>query len=249
MTQSKSNPGKVLEKIRRTTLTAVCALVVAAPALGQSDPDNDPKTDGPSMASFKIENIKVSGSGCDNSSTTFTGRSSTSGGVDYFQAVYDAFIVKRGPDIPETNTSRNFNEIKCKIIMKINYPKGMRFKLDSAQYDGFANIIDGAIGGFRASYFFDPSSEEMGDRYAERRQFKGPVKKSYVINTKFRHKKSGEQRELWSPCKLTDAPMYFQLNTAIRLRGNREGNSMLSIDIASGVFTQKMNLHWVKCDS
>lgn len=225
------------------------AVTVSVPAFSQGDPDKTPESEGPSSRDFKIADLQVKGTGCAKKSTTFTGRSSTSGGVDYFQAVYDEFIVKRGPKIKETNTSRHFNELKCKITMLLDFPKGMRFKLQSSQYDGFANIAAGAFGGFRATYYFDSSAAEQNAeaRFAERRKFEGPIKESYVINTKFRHKSSGKQRELWSPCKTSSKPMYFQINTAIRLRGNREVNSLLSIDVASGVFTQKMDLKWVKC--
>lgn len=223
-------------------------LLLATPAFSQDDPDSDPKTDGPSSRDFKIASIHVTGSGCDKQSTTFTGRSSTSGGIDYFQAVYDEFIVKRGPNVPETNSSKSYNERKCKITMLLDFPRGMRFKLASSQYDGFADIADGAFGGFRATYYFDSTSAEQHAqaRFAERRKFKGPIKESYVINTVFRHK-DGKKWDLWSPCKTSDDPMYFQVNTAIRLRGNREAKSLLSIDIASGVFTQKMDLEWVRC--
>lgn len=226
---------------------SLLSVMLAAPAFSQDDPDNTPPADGPSSRDFKIADLRVSGTGCATSSTTFKGRSSTNGGVDYFQAVYDEFIVKRGPKIKETNSSKGFNERKCKITMLLDFPEGMRFKLKSSQYDGFADIADGAFGGFRATYFFDKSEQDAEARFAERRKFKGPLKESYVIRTKFRHKSAGKQNELWSPCKRSAEPMYFQVNTAIRLRGNREANSLLSIDVASGVFTQKMDLKWVKC--
>lgn len=227
----------------------ILAASLSAPAFSQEDPDRVPEADGPTVREFKIADLRVEGTGCAESSTSFTGRASTQGGVDYFQAVYDDFIVKRGPNIEETDTNRYFNERKCKITMLLDFPEGMRFKLQSSQYDGFADIADGAIGGFRATYYFDSTVAEQNAeaRYAERRKFAGPLKESYVIRTKFRHKDSGKQNELWSPCKTSSKPMYFQVNTAIRLRGNREVNSLLSIDVASGVFSQKMDLKWVKC--
>lgn len=244
------------------TLFITSLFMISAISVAQTDddpdPEGEPEVEGPQKgADFKITGLRYSGNGCpkDNgqdSASLFATNSKPGGGVDYFQATFDDFIVTRPGS--EKKTPKDVK--KCTITFNIDHPKGMRFKLDSVEFDGYAEIAKKHKGIFKAVYYFNKNDNDSKKkkRKAHKEKLKGGYEGDYKFNLAFEFwdsdKKKGKKKKLWTPCNRKGKKINYNIQTTLTLKGHSKdlkAESMLTADIQSGLFQQKFKMKWVKC--
>lgn len=221
----------------------------------EEDPETKTEVEGPKRQEFKITNLRMSGSGCpQGSASKLTTESTPNGSVDYFQVVFDEFIVERAGDTPK----KTVTEKSCLLSFDIDHPRGMRFKLTHAEYDGYARITKGHRGSFRTSFYFntDKTPNSRRKRSAEGLKFKAGYDDDYAFRSDFQFKgkkgKTKRSKELWTKCKGKRGAFRYHIDTTLSLIGKgskHQDVSTLTNDIASGLFTEKFQMKWVKCKS
>lgn len=224
-------------------------------ALAQGeDPETKVVVEGPNKQRFKVTNLKLSGSGCPPRSTSqFSTESKPNGNVDYFQVVFDDFIVERSGTTPR----KTVTEKSCVFSFDIDHPRGMRFKLAHAEYDGYARITEGHKGMFRTSFYFndDKTPRSRRKRTAESMPFKEGYDDAYTFRSDFKYKDNKGKRTksskvLWTKCKGKRGTFRYHIETTLSLKGKGSKDreiSTLANDILSGLFTEKFQMRWVKC--
>lgn len=216
----------------------------------------------------------INGSGCPTGSASMIVTNSTQDGPrDYFQAVYDTFIVER---TPQHKIKDKVNK-SCKVIFQLQYTKGYSFRLDEIEYDGYAELGRQVKGVIRTSYGFGRNPKNLkrrrGKQVKGKEVLKGPEKngKDYSFSEEFGFTNGSENtdndqwnrknQKMWSPCKKNNNPVYFVLKTDLKIayqKNDKNGKpikkkkklkntSMLTLDIKSAAFHQKMSITWKKC--
>lgn len=235
------------------------ALVVAfggSVTLAQGS-DEDPEikvvVEGPNKEKFKVTNLRLSGTGCPPRSTSkFSTESTPDGNVDYFQVVFDDFIVERSGSMGKDAVT----DKSCVFSFDIDHPRGMRFKLSYAEYDGYARITEGHSGYFKTSFYFedDKTPESQEQRIAESLPFKEGYDSEYKFRSDFQYDgvegKTGRSKVLWTKCKGSRDTFKYHIKTTLSLLGkgsNDRDVSILTNDLMSGLFTEKFKMRWVKC--
>lgn len=223
-------------------------------AFGQGeDPEIKVVVEGPNKQKFKVTNLRLTGSGCPPRSTSkFSTESNPNGNVDYFQVVFDDFIVERSGTTPKDTVT----EKSCVFSFDIDHPRGMRFKLAYAEYDGYARVTQGHQGHFKTSFYFDEdiTSNHKQKRIAEGLPFKAGYDDDYMFRSDFKYKsKKGRTKSskvLWTKCKGKRGTFKYHIETTLSLKGkgsNDRDISTLTNDVMSGLFTEKFKMRWVKC--
>lgn len=184
----------------------------------------------PHPSEVEIKNIRVNGSGCPAGTATALVTNSNPGGpADYFQVTYDEFIVEKGPDAYES--FRKF----CNIAVDIKYPQGWSFSLFNMEMDGYVDIGKGAVGELKTSYRFP----FVTGTKTFRKKFKGPFEGDYSEGQDL-----GIFTAIRSKCGRT---IPLNIKTTLWIKGSRKNNSMMTVDIQSGVITQLFGLKWKRC--
>lgn len=188
----------------------------------------------PAKKDVKIYGFIAGGTGCpgDGASSTriVTNSNPGSQGADYFQVVYDAFIVKFGPGASRRDRTKN-----CNFTFNVDYPKGYKFRFQSLQFEGYAELAEGVNGRFD-SEIRAPFGEDIGFR-------------TFLIGPY-----DGDYGEAQTKQKLmtfeTDCggTAMLKVNTTIRLRGNKKRQGLLTVDAATGLLTQAYKVNWVRCE-
>lgn len=196
-------------------LATLAALSFAATAAAQS---------GPGKHEVGIEDVIVNGSGCPIGSVEAMLTNSTPGGpYDYFQVVFDDFIVEK------PGKARKF----CNVLLNIKYPEGWSYSVNDVQTDGYANLADGVRGTIKISYRYRNTNR---GRDKTRKQ-DGPYEDDYEFYDRFAH-------PVYSEC----GKVYpINLKTEIKLTGKGHEPSMMTVDRQSGVLTQFYKIRWKRC--
>lgn len=251
---------------RQRLITSPHSLAIVACALGgafgvsvalgqgsEEDPEIKVVVEGPNKEKFKVTNLRLSGSGCPPRSTSkFSTESTPDGNVDYFQVVFDDFIVERSGSMGQDTAT----EKSCVFSFDIDHPRGMRFKLSYAEYDGYARITEGHSGYFKTSFYFedDKTPESQEQRIAESLPFKEGYDSEYQFRSDFQFDgvegKTGRSKVLWTKCKGNRDTFKYHIKTTLSLLGKGSSDrdvSILTNDLMSGLFTEKFKMRWVKC--
>lgn len=204
---------------------AAMAAVAATGAYGQA----------PSKKDVKIYGFIAGGTGCpgdsDSSARIVTNSNPGSDGADYFQVVYDAFIVRFGPGVPRRERRKN-----CNFTFNVDYPKGYKFRFQSLQFEGFAELDEGVNGQFDSEIRAPFDDKAIGFRT----YMIGPYEGDYG-----EEQTKQKLRIFETDCAGT---AMLKVNTTIRLKGNKNRSGILTVDTATGLLTQAYKVNWVRCE-
>lgn len=188
----------------------------------------------PDKKDVKIYGFIGGGTGCpgdrESSARIITNSLPGSKGADYFQVVYDAFIVRFGPGVPRRERRKN-----CNFTFNVDYPKGYKFRFQSLQFEGYAELDEGVNGQFDSEL-----RAPFGDTVGFRTFLIGPF--------------DGDYDEAQTKQKLmvfeTDCggTAMLKINTTIRLKGNKNRQGLLTVDNTTGLLTQAYQVNWVRCE-
>lgn len=188
----------------------------------------------PDAADVKIYDVIAGGNGCPDGSFTKIATNSRPGsdGADYFQITFDEFAIEFGKDIPSDKT----NAI-CNMSFSVDWPEGYRFKIESMEFEGWADIHWLHDGIFTSKFSFFDSEEPL----TYKKQLDGPFQGDYS------GKQTKEKFDKFpSDC---GGSTVANVETAVNLTGfDFYGHSKMGVDQSSGLFTQAIRLVWEKCD-
>jgi hypothetical protein len=159
-----------------------------------------------------IESLKAAGSGCPASSRP-TGRlvhTDKDGLPDRLVVSFPSYVAKQGAGLSIANRRRN-----CAMVLLLNLPEGLQYRIASVRYHGHASLPVGASGLLQSDYDF-PFASKIASFQATLR---GPLKTDF-------HRQAQRQPQdlVWSPCH-RDIPLV--LRTQIVLSGPRTVSASL----------------------
>lgn len=202
-------------------ITVLSGLLISASLFSQSGPHNQ---------EVEIRDVRVNGTGCPiGTASVLLTNSHPNGPIDFFEIVYDEFIVERGPDA--TEKSRKF----CNVVADIKFPQGWSYSIFRLEYEGYAEIARGAKAELKTEYFFP----QVTSRKRDVKKIKGPWEGDYN-----NHDTNGIFTAIGSPCGRT---IPLNIKTTLTLKGTRRSNSIITSDIQTGSITQKFGLKWKRC--
>lgn len=186
---------------------------------------------GPKAKEVNIVSFKHTGDGCPEGSveTIVTPQSHDSKNADYFQIVYDKFEIHSGPDVSIGERSN-----RCNLTIKMEFPKGYRFKFEHSSFSGSAEIEKGLTAEFKTNY-----RRPLESKFASLRKIKGPFEGDFDVDET--GKNTGG---IFSGCDGSDI---IQIEGMLRFKGKRSLEGKVFRDIQSGSFIQQHRFQWEKC--
>lgn len=210
---------------RAGTLSTAVLLGLSTAASGQAS------TEAPKNAEVNFKDIKVNGSGCPVGSTTeIITNEKPDKAFTYFQVTYDLFEVNLGPNAE--HSSRKF----CNIALAMEYPVGWQYTVVAMQTDGFAKIAEGAKGIFQSSYEFRGQENRQK---LETKTLPEGYEGDYEVKAEIDNEKT-----VWSTC---DSRIPLNIKSTIWLSGSEATDSVMTVDVQSGLLSQTYEIKWKKC--
>jgi len=180
---------------------------------------------------WEIAQFDLEGTGCPQGSTSVMLVDSKGGDkFDFFQVIYDKFIVESG-----LGTTLEQNKKNCRIHMKIKISKGWELALTEVEYKGFVDLPENEVGVIRSMYKVNREVEAR-----EKLRFKGPFSGDFTKQDRIAIFPDLE----WTKCKRN---VNLQINTAILLRGEQGYPGLMMLDSTSGLFSQKWKVSLRPC--
>ncbi len=201
----------------------VLLLSFSAISWGQSAPN-----------SAVIQNVRMSGSGCEESSASV----SISPDLKDLSLLFDKHVVEIGNGSP--NAKLTTQQKNCRVDIDIAVPRGWQYAFKSVDYRGFANLPASAWGFHRLATMsansIIPSLREV--------TLRGPVNSDYTV-----HVDTNPARYVWSSC-ITGAhtmTFYSQLGVSFYPKLADRSNATVSIDSKDFSMRQSVGMMWRQC--
>jgi len=188
------------------------------------------------QALIELRQVEYRGTGCPQNSVSIqidpSGKS--------FTVLYDQMDSR--VDRVHNNDRKN-----CKVILKINKPKYLGYRIESADFRGFVNLDHGVTAVHEAKIQsgsvrgLQKLSTEFGLQ-----TWVGPISQPFYTSTQ--RVIRGRYQDLFDCLPLGRRDSEIIIDTEVRLHhsgGNRYGQ--LTVDSADGRLAQRYNLAWTHC--
>ncbi|MFF5448752.1 DUF4360 domain-containing protein [Streptomyces sp. NPDC012888] len=215
---------RILAAVLGVTAAALAA-TAPAPVAGAAAPPGP----GPA-AGVTIDVVSVNGSGCRPGSAAVD----VSPDNTAFTVTYSEYLAQAGKGAKPTEFRRN-----CQIGLRVDVPKGHTYAVAKADYRGFANLAEGAVGTQKAGYYFQGTSETTGRSH----DFHGPLRDNWQVTDT-----TALTDLAWLPC---GQRRDFNINTELRVDAGGSDTatttSFMTMDSTDGSVNARYHLSWKKC--
>lgn len=186
---------------------------------------------GPKLKEVDIVSMKATGDGCPAGSyeTLVTPQNAGSDNADYFQIVYDKFEIHSGPDV-----SRGDRSTRCNLTLKLQFPKGYRFKFEHSAFGGSGEFAGGLTAEFKTNY-----RRPQEKKFSSKTIIVGPFDGDFDID-----ETKASSGGIFSGCEGEDI---IQIEGMIRFKGDKKLVGHIYKDIQSGSLIQKHRFLWERC--
>ncbi|KAI5820582.1 hypothetical protein BZA77DRAFT_301123 [Pyronema omphalodes] len=197
----------VLPLLGATSLSAASPTTISAP------PD------------FSITSITYGGSGCPQD-RRYSTTSHKDGRTLTISIGTSDYIASTGPGVSLPESRKN-----CQINLRITYPSGFQFAIQSARYQGFMSLGSGVTATQKATYYFTGEMDQTVTEQSWMGQQRGP----WMVD-----KDVG--RLVWSSCAGQEG---LNVDSQVRLEGGNS-QSMISGSV-NGAASYGLRLVWRRC--
>jgi hypothetical protein len=223
MTIHLTRVGRVIAVASATTI--VLLLSGAAYAVGQSADDES------AIPAAQVRIAATSnGSGCPGGTADVKVLSNNGG----FTVTYrDEYLARVGGGADPTDIRKN-----CQVNVQIDVPNGFSYAIASAQHNGLASLLAGAVGLQRWSQYFQGNSNTGAFDH----RFVGPFRNSWQTNDQLT-----PGQLMWSPC---NEQRNINVNTELRVTAGaspRDTTSYMRADSSDNDVDAAYRFTWRRC--
>jgi hypothetical protein len=181
------------------------------------------------QSGFTAEVVTVNGSGCPAGTATAAASSDNTA----FTVTYSDFEAAAGVGANPTDFRKN-----CQINLRITIPQGFTYAVAEADYQGSAQLPDGAIGTERSAYYIQGSSATTYLSHT----FQGPFNGPWSAVDRF-----DASALVFAPCGVQ---RNFNINTELLIdpgTSNPTTTSVMSMTSTQGSVHTIYHLSWMAC--